>query len=119
MHLFKRAKSDDCDVGWHAARILRWTKDARAVDPLVCALRDSECKVRCSARKSLVVAGEQRVRPLIAARREADRDVRWRTALGRLKDAAAVDSLVLALKDADPYERLLSRRFGLLVARVC
>jgi len=105
--IIEELKSDDCDVRWHAARVLRWTKDARAVDPLVRALKDADCNVRWSAAESLVVMGEQAVEPLIAALRDADRDVRWRAgwALGRLKGAAAVDSLIRALGDADPDVR--------------
>ncbi len=105
--VIEELKSDDCDVRWHAARVLRWTKDARAVDPLVRALKDADCNVRWSAAESLVVIGEQAVEPLIAALKDVDRDVRWRAgwALGRLKGAAAVDSLIRALGDADPDVR--------------
>lgn|GEM_PF-6993071 len=35
--VIEQPKSDDCDVRWHAARILRLTKDAR-LSALSCAL---------------------------------------------------------------------------------
>jgi HEAT repeat protein len=102
--LIEELKNDDCDVRWHAARALRWTKDARAIDALMRAFKDVDCNVRWSAAESLVIIGDAAVKPLVAALRDADMDVRWRAAwaLGRLKDIAAVDALLDALGDNDP-----------------
>jgi HEAT repeat protein len=64
--LIEELKNDDCDVRWHVARALRWTKDARAIDALMRAFKDVDCNVRWSAAEALgAISDEQAVEPLV------------------------------------------------------
>lgn len=84
-----------------AAEVLGEIKDARAVEPLISALRDTHKNMRQAAAEALGKLGDIRaVEPLIG---ELGRDVRQvaAKALGLLGDARAVEPLIVALKDRD------------------
>jgi len=87
-----------------AARALGGIKDARAVEPLIGALKDKEWPVRWSAASALGKIKDTRaVEPLIGALRDIDELVRcdaaW--ALGKIDEARAVEPLIGALKDKE------------------
>jgi HEAT repeat protein len=82
-----------------AARALGKIGDARAVEPLIAALRDQHNHV---AAEALGQIGDARaVEPLIATLRDQDRYVRGvaAKALGRIGDARAVEPFIAALQD--------------------
>jgi len=75
--------------------------DARAVEPLIAALRDGVWGVRSRAAEALGKIGNRRaVEPVIAALKDSDFSM-WTAAeaLGALGDARAVESLIVGLKD--------------------
>ncbi len=98
---------EDSVVRWHAAGALGAIGDARAVEPLIDALRDSGWEVRSAAVKALVEIGAPAVRPLIVALKEGREDVRWRVAeaLGAIGDVRAVEPLIAALAGDDRHVR--------------
>ncbi len=95
----------DQDTRKDAARTLGRIGDARAVEPLVAALRDRGQGVleRTYVTEALVAIGAPGVGPLMAAFGAGDRDTRKDAArtLGRIGDARAVEPLVAALRDRD------------------
>ena len=102
------------NVRSNAARSLGYTGNARAVDPLVEALRDEDEWVRYAAATALGDIGDKRaVEPLI----EALDDEEWTvlgsvaTALGKIGDPKAVDPLITALKYEDRARTALLRAF--------
>jgi len=87
-----------------ACRALGAIGDARAVDPLIGALNDSDKEVRQAAVLELGAMGDARaVEPLIGALNDRDGLVRGfaALALGTIGDARAVDPLIGALWDED------------------
>ena len=67
----QRLKSWFASVRQDAAKELGWTKDRRAVEPLIAALKDRDCRVRYEAMKALGEIKDPRaVGPLIAAMKE-------------------------------------------------
>ena len=94
--LIEALKDEMWSVRESAAVALGEIKDARAVEPLIAALKDKSSDFRIAALedKSSVVRWRA--------------DVRWRAAeaLGEIKDTRAVEPLIEALKD----ERLVVRR---------
>ena len=82
-----------------AAEALGRIGDARAVDPLIAALRDEDIYVVRSAAEALGRIGDARaVDPLIAALRDEDVVRSAAEALGRIGDARAVDALIDTLR---------------------
>ena len=76
--------------------------DARAVDPLIVALKDENWSVRYSAAESLAYSNDPRaVGPLTTALKDENEFVRSMvaTALGEIGDARAVDPLIWTLED--------------------
>lgn len=85
-----------------AARALGESKDSRALEPLIAALRDPYSNVRQSAATALGVLGDTRaVEPLINALQNQDQSVRQVVvkALGQLGDPRATWPLVHRLND--------------------
>ena len=85
-----------------AAEVLGYSRDQRAVPPLIAALQDDHAAVRKAAAEALGQLGDARaVDPLVAALQDESREVRegaaW--ALGWLGDARAVEPLRGALAD--------------------
>ena len=111
--LIEALKNDaDCGIREMAAWALGQIDDVRSIDPLSYAsVKDAEYYVREEAYDALQknTAGGNKVDarsvdPIIGALKDEDNEVRLRAAeaLGQLKNAAAVDSLIEALKnDAD------------------
>jgi len=88
---------EDLHVRWDAAEALGQIGDARALEPLVAALKD----IRWAVASALKEIGEPAIVPLVAALEGADGDLRQVAAwtLGQMGDACAVKSLIVALKD--------------------
>ena len=96
----------DAEVRRSAAAALWEIGDARAVEPLIAALKDEVYVVRINAIKALGKIGDPRaVVPLISVLKDRDTNVRIDAAeaLGMIGDARAVDPLIAALKDEDYY----------------
>lgn len=94
----------DSGIRTAAARALGMTGDARAVEPLLAALRDPDGNTRYAAAQSLGHFGDARaVDPLIAALKDPDRNARRAAAqsLGKIGDARAIGPLVAAFADED------------------
>ncbi|MGD0858729.1 MAG: HEAT repeat domain-containing protein [Terracidiphilus sp.] len=98
-------KDADPEVRWHAAEALGRSKDPRAVDPLIAALKDTgDTPLRGIAAKALGETKDPRaVEPLIEALRSSESVVCWEAfrALGEIKDPRAVEPMLGILKD--PY----------------
>lgn len=93
---------ENSDVGAIAPWALGEFGDARAVEPLISALKEGVTDDARSAADALGKLGDARaVEPLIAALKELDNIVRQRaaTALGKLGDARAVEPLIARLED--------------------
>jgi HEAT repeat protein len=89
-------------VRWLAVEALGKIGDARAVDPLIAALKDEDSNVRKNAAEALGKIGNARVvDPLIAALKDENRDVQKNAveALGKIGDARAVEPLITALEN--------------------
>jgi HEAT repeat protein len=94
---------NEAHIRKEAAVALREIGDARAVEPLIAILKDSDSGVRIESVRALEVLGDTRaVEPLIATlMNERDFSVRsWAArALGQIGDKRAVVPLIAALKD--------------------
>jgi HEAT repeat protein len=91
--------------GEEAAGALGEIGDARAVEPLIAALKDKNSGIRYGAAGALGEIGDARaVEPLIAALKDKHPVVRETAAeaLGEIGDARAVEPLIAALKDKGP-----------------
>lgn len=88
-----------------AAEALGEIGDARAVQPLMIALRHQY--FRSTAIKALVKIGGPAVESLIAALNDTDGDMRWAAAeaLGKIGDPRAVEPLIANLSDTYLYAR--------------
>lgn len=89
----------------YAAEALGELKDARAVAPLIKALKDSQRLVRDAAAHALGKLGDAlAVEPLINALEDNEWSVRYAAAraLGKLGNARAVEPLINALEDGEP-----------------
>jgi HEAT repeat protein len=87
-----------------AAKALGQIGDARAIEPLIAALKGHIGEVQKAAASSLAMIRDARaVEPLIAVLKDLDRDVRKAAAeaLGLIRDARAVEPLITTLKDED------------------
>ena len=87
-----------------AAEALGQLGNARTVEPLAEALKDSDDRVRRAAAEALGQIGDARaVEPLIVALKDSDSWVKKRAveALGKISDPRAVEPLIVALKDSD------------------
>ena len=96
----------DWDVRKYAIIALGKIRDERVLDPLMHQLRNEEFKEY--ATNALVEVGQPAVPRLIEALKEKDDNVRKQAvlALGRIKQAEAVDPLIAMLGDSDWYTRL-------------
>ncbi|OHB85418.1 MAG: hypothetical protein A3J73_07260 [Planctomycetes bacterium RIFCSPHIGHO2_02_FULL_38_41] len=93
-----------------AAKALGEIGDSRAVQPLIALLKDEKDEnVVGKAELALCKLGKPAVEPLIAALKDANSPSRVRyvaaSALGRIGDIRALDTLIAALKDADSCVR--------------
>jgi HEAT repeat protein len=82
--------------------------DARAVEPLITVLGETESRIRQATAIALGQLRDARaVEPLVAALRDADNGVRESaaTALGWLRDRRAVETLMWALRDRYAFVR--------------
>jgi len=98
----------DAAIRSQAAQSLGNIKDARAVEPLITALRDEKVEMRRTAAIALGNIKDTRaVEPLITALRDEDSDMRSDAAeaLGHIKDIRALDPLIAALKEESSYVR--------------
>jgi HEAT repeat protein len=90
-------------IGLEAVRALGRIKDVRAIERLVEILKDDELypEDRSSAAEALAMIGEPGLTPLVEALADEDSKVRLYAAdaLGRMKDARAVEPLLNALND--------------------
>jgi HEAT repeat protein len=108
-------KDDDPPEQWRAAyalgsiaEALGRIGDARAVNPLIVVLRDSDRPGQWGAARALGWIGDARsVEPLIVALGDSDPSLRSRAAiaLGQIGDARGVKPLTTALKDVDDSVR--------------
>src|SRR5664280_1165637 len=93
----------DTTVPGAAADALGQIGDARAVDPLIAALKSGGWGMRTAAAGALGQIGAPAVEPLVAALTDRAGDVRTAAAraLAQIGDARAVEPLVAALTDRD------------------
>jgi HEAT repeat protein len=109
-------------AGW-VARALGKIGDARAVEPLIPALKDEEEYPRKTAAEALGrIGGAGAVEVLNAALKDGDKDVRKTAveALGRIGDARAVLPLVTAIEDEEEssgVQPAAARALGILKDR--
>jgi HEAT repeat protein len=103
-HLVKMLR--DWDIRKSAIRCLGRIRDERVLDPLMQQLHHDEFKD--DATEALVELGPPAVERLVGALKDKDEMVRKQAiiALGRIKDAAALDPLIEMLKDPDWFSRL-------------
>lgn len=96
----------DWDVRRYALAALGKIRDERVLDPLMQYLRNEEFKDH--AANALVELGQPAVPRLIEALKDKDENVRKQAvvALGRIKQAEAIDPLIAMLADKDWYTRL-------------
>ena len=100
----RQLKSTKRSTRYRAAQKLSNKRDARAVEPLVVALKDEDKEVQKTAARALGWIGDARaVEPLVVALKDEDKEVQETAAmvLGEIGDARAVEPLVVALKDED------------------
>jgi len=91
-----------------AATALGELGDARAVQPLIEALKDGDNSIATIAAKALGEIGSgEAVEPLIFALKDKRHTVRAQaaTALGHLRDVRAVEPLIMALQDKEHQVR--------------
>jgi hypothetical protein len=105
--LIAALESRDMETRYRAAIALGEMKEPSAVEPLAQLLKDDNSGVRWEAAEALGKIGEPALGTLISALFDDDDDIRWRAAiaLGDIGDAAAVEPLIRALGDHDPYVR--------------
>jgi len=99
-------KSKDPTVQYDAAEALGNLGDARAVVPLITALKNDELSgVRWKAAEALSKIGAPAVDGLIEALQHQDDDVRWKAAiaLGEIGDPRGVEPLIALLCDKDRF----------------
>jgi len=99
-------KSKDPTVQYDAAEALGNLGDARAVVPLITALKNDELSgVRWKAAEALSKIGAPAVDGLIEALQHQDDDVRWKAAiaLGEIGDPRGVEPLIALLCDNDRF----------------
>jgi HEAT repeat protein len=98
----------DWDVRKYAIAALGKIRDERVLDPLMVQLRNDEFKD--DALNALVELGQPALPRLVAALKDKDENVRKQAvlALGRIKDAEAIDPLIDMLSDSDWFTRLTS-----------
>ena len=114
--LIKALKDENSDVREVAAECLGEIGDARAVEPLIQALKHKDAASSVSTveedgalvpadgpRKGLSLIGERAVEPLIQALKDENPSLRYGAAivLGAIRDARAVEPLFQILKDED------------------
>jgi HEAT repeat protein len=107
-HSINLLKDPDPKNRYMAADELLFTKDPRAVEPLIAALNDPEPFVRAEVAVSLGLTGDPRgVEPLINRLQDPEPQVRVGvvSGLGSAKDPRGIDPLISALKDVDPSVR--------------
>ena len=99
--------ADKRSVRENAVTSLGRLDDARAVKPLIAALKDSNWEVRRNAVAALGKLGDAAVMPLIAALGSSNRKMRRHAAEApdRLGHGRAVESLIAALKDSNGEAR--------------
>lgn len=104
----------DRNIRWDAAKALGEIKDARAVEPLIEALKEYYWGARSSVAEALGKIKDIRaVVPLISVLKDEEWRIRedWRLrrnaalALAEIKDARAVEPLIEALKDKSSFVR--------------
>ena len=102
----------DAKLRGEAAWALGKSGDARAVVPLIQALKDSDSDVQQWAVLGLAKVGNSSVEPLIDALNVSDESInqsftRWEAAaaLGLIKDTRAVEPLIRVLKYSDNQSR--------------
>jgi HEAT repeat protein len=98
----------DWDVRKYALAALGKIRDERVLDPLMLQLKSDEFKD--DALNALVELGEPALPRLVTALKDRDETVRKQAvlALGRIKDAKAIDPLIDMLADSDWFTRLTS-----------
>lgn len=101
------------DVKKVAAETLGKIKDLESIEPLIQLLKDDDLGVRLTTVSSLQEVGEPAVPSLIEALKNDNNNIRngAATALGRIKDIAAIDHLCRLLKS-----KLRSDRIGAIEA---
>lgn len=103
--LIAALKDEDWSVRWKAAQALGEIKDARALDPLIAALKkDEDTIVRLAAARALgEITDARAVDPLIAVLKDKDENSVVRLAaagaLGEINSRSAAGVLTAALKD--------------------
>ena len=129
--LIAALKDPDAEVRINAASALGFSRNPRAVEPLIATLKetndeireatramnnravvdgseDADSGARCAAAEALSEIGDPRaIEPLIAALEDTNVSVRIAaaTALGALKDRRAIEPLIAVLKDMDDFSR--------------
>lgn len=108
--LIERLKDPSAHLRADAAKALGEMKDARAVEPLIGALKDSEWRVVERAGEALEKIGAPAIEPLISALKDSKWMVRVYAAgaLGGIGDARAVEPLIAALKDSKSSVRIFA-----------
>jgi len=105
--LLRALRDDDPEARRAAAQMLGLIEDGRAVEPLTEALKDQEPKVRNAAMRAVGRLGDPRgVRALIGLWKDPSAETRTKAAESIVESGGgAVESLILALGDEDPYVR--------------
>lgn len=107
------AKRGDTPARMQAAKRLGTSKDPRALEPLLAALRDPNRDVRWAAIEALGELGDPRAVEPLAQYLEREEAYRWgkrlvANALGTIGDSQAVEPLLRLLTDEDPFVRRLA-----------
>lgn len=95
-------------VRWQLVRALGETRNPKALEPLIDALKDTDETVRRLAIEALAKIGEAAIGPLIHSLRDrGERDIKYgaAVALGKIGNARAVEPLVEALRNEGPAVR--------------
>ncbi len=105
--LIHALKNANPDVRWGAALAAGKIKNPLMVEPLILALADEEMMVRGEAASGLASIGTPALHPLLSFLKGSKGETRIEvmTALGELRNAAAIEPLVQLLENADDDER--------------
>lgn len=103
----RQLKSSDVETCRRAADKLGESGNAKAVEPLILALKEEKHPLSYYAENALVKCGAVAVEPLITALKDSSREVRREAAkaLGKIGDARAVEPLIDALNDSHDWIR--------------
>jgi HEAT repeat protein len=110
--LIAALKDVNSPIRVQAARTLGYTKDPRAVEPLIATMKDDGVGLYSISGPALVEIGAPAVEPLIATLRNEDHNIRYWSAdvLRQIKDIRAVEPLIEAMNDPDVWVKGMAIR---------